>query len=168
MTTHDDSVKKMMAHQEIHLIGTKKRYPFITAVHWVAFNPAGEVLLLRRYQTGYMDGSYSLPAGHVDGEETAREAMVREIREEVGIDLPIDRLEFAHVMHRNQIIEPNERIDFFFLTKNVTDIVKNCEPHKCDQLCWVQLHNAPSNMVLYVKKALTHISRGECYSEYTE
>lgn len=84
-------------------LGPKRRYPFVTAVHWFAFSPSGEVLLLRRFGTGYKDGSYSVPAGHVDGEETARAAMLREIREEVGVELTEADLQFAHVMHRNQI-----------------------------------------------------------------
>ena len=150
------------------LLGEKKRYPFVVAVHWFAFNPEGQVLLLRRFNTGYMDGSYSVPAGHVDGEETARAAMLREIREEVGVELSEDDVTFAHVMHRNQAAEAYERIDFFFATYDMQSEVTNCEPEKCDELLWVDPAQPPQNMVEYVAKALAHVTQKEFYSEHAE
>ncbi len=42
------------------------------------------ILMSLRKDTGYMDGFYSLCAGHVDEGETVLEAMVREAREEIG------------------------------------------------------------------------------------
>lgn len=149
-------------------IGEKQRYPFVTAVHWFAFNPEGEVLLLRRFGTGYMDGSYSVPAGHVDGGESARAAMLREIHEEVGVELAESEIEFGHVMHRNQVTEPHERIDFFFVSRNFVKTVENCEPGKCDELRWVNPQSIPENMVEYVRKALKHVTEEVFYSEHTE
>ncbi len=145
----------------------KKRFPFVTAVHWFAFKD-NQVLLARRFQTGYMDGYYSVPAGHVDGEETAREALTREIKEEVGVTLSVDDLQFAHVMHRNQVSEPHERIDFFFCTLAFTSAFKNCEPEKCDQLAWFSLDALPEKMVEYVRTALEHVKNEIAYSEHTE
>jgi len=145
----------------------KKRFPFVTAVHWFAFKD-NQVLLSRRFQTGYMDGYYSVPAGHVDGSETAREAMSREIKEEAGAQLSVDDLNFGHVMHRNQVTESHERIDFFFVTDNFVGNFKNCEPDKCDQLAWFDLDNLPKKMVEYVRIALEYVKKEIAYSEHTE
>lgn len=157
-----------MSSQQNVRLGSKKRYPFVTAVHWFVFNELGEILLLRRFGTGYKDGSYSVPAGHVDGDETARAALLREIKEEVGIQLTESDLKFAHVMHRNQVAEPYERIDFFFVTKNFTGKVHNCEPGKCDQIAWFNYTQLPDTMVEYVEEALHHVQQKNYYSEYTE
>src|SRR2546425_12571173 len=82
-------------------------YP--VAVH--VFLLRGEdVLLLRRLNTGYEDGKLSVVAGHVEAGETITQAAIRETREEVGIELSVDRLEVVGVMHRKSA---DERVDFF-------------------------------------------------------
>jgi ADP-ribose pyrophosphatase YjhB (NUDIX family) len=51
----------------------------------------GEVLLVRNSYVPY----YSIPGGYVRKRETARDAVVRELREEVGIDAVPERLELV-------------------------------------------------------------------------
>lgn len=60
----------------------------------------GKILLLRRSNTGYEDGKYSVVAGHIDGDEDAKTAMIREAREEAGIEITRSNIKFAGVMHR--------------------------------------------------------------------
>ena len=45
------------------------------------------VLLLRRTGSGFHDGELALPAGHVDEGESALAAIVRELAEEVAIEV---------------------------------------------------------------------------------
>jgi 8-oxo-dGTP diphosphatase len=124
----------------------------------------GKILLQRRFQTGFEDGNYGVPAGHLDGGETAREGCAREIKEEIGIMIEPDELEVVHVMHRKG--ERDERIDFFMTTKQYSGEITNCEPHKCDDLSWFPLDELPENMVDYVKVAIEHYKAGNFYSEY--
>jgi len=53
-------------------------------VNVVALTPAREVLLVRQWRHGTAAVELELPAGLVDGEESALEAAARELREETG------------------------------------------------------------------------------------
>jgi 8-oxo-dGTP diphosphatase len=121
------------------------------------------VLLLKRSNTGYMDGYYGLPSGHLDGNETAREGGAREIKEEIGIVVEPSDLKVVHVMHRKA--ENDERIDFFVTTDKYQGEIMNCEPHKCEELKWFNLDNLPENIIPYIKEAINNYKVGDFYSE---
>lgn len=139
------------------------RFTYIGSVYLFLIKD-NKILLQRRFQTGFMDGFYGVPAGHLDGNETAREGCVREIKEEIGIDIKPEDLSVAQVMHRKT--EKDERIDFFMETKSFNGKIKNCEPHKCDDLDWFDLDELPENMVDYVKVAIENFRKGIIYSEF--
>lgn len=44
----------------------KERFKFVSAVHLFLIKDK-EILLLKRFGTGYRDGEYSVVAGHMDG-----------------------------------------------------------------------------------------------------
>jgi 8-oxo-dGTP pyrophosphatase MutT (NUDIX family) len=58
---------------------SKKRFEMPVAVHLFLIEE-NKILLLRRFNTGYEDGNYSLIAGHLDGNEDVKSAMIREVR----------------------------------------------------------------------------------------
>lgn len=124
----------------------------------------GKILLLRRYNTGFMDGYYGLPAGHLEGGETAREGGAREFREEIGIRTKPEDLTVVHVMHRKA--EKDERIDFFMTTDRYEGEIENMEPHKCDDLGWFPLEALPENTIDYIAVAIRAFQNGQCYSEF--
>ncbi len=126
------------------------RARFPATVHLLFFRD-GQILLLRRFQTGYRDGEYSVPAGHLDGNETVRAAAQREAAEEVAVRIDPADLRFSSVMHRN---EGDERIDFFIEVVTWQGEPVNNEPHKCDELRWVDMHSLPANTIPYVRRAI--------------
>ena len=111
----------------------------------------GQILLLRRFNTGYADGQYSVPAGHLDGNETVVAAGIREAREELGLEIGTDQLVFSSVMHRH---EGDERVDFFMEVRDWSGEPVNAEPDKCDDLRWAEPGQLPENTVAYVRQAI--------------
>ena len=55
-------------------------------------NEKTEVLLALRKNTGYNDGKYELPGGHVEEGEDLIDAMIREAKEELNINLKRENL----------------------------------------------------------------------------
>jgi 8-oxo-dGTP diphosphatase len=122
-----------------------------------------QILMLRRFQTGFADGFYSVPAGHLDGGEPVRLAAVREAEEEIGISIQPDDLSFAGVIHRHQ---DDECIDFFMLVKDWSGEPFNAEPEKCDDLRWVDMDYLPENTVPYVRQAIENFRLGVPFEEF--
>jgi 8-oxo-dGTP diphosphatase len=133
-----------------------ERFRAKVAVH-VFLVREGSVLLLRRANTGYEDGNYSVPAGHLEGDETATAAAAREVLEEAGVVIDADGLTFAGVMHRRA---NDERIDFFFEARAWDGELTNAEPEKCDELAWYEFDDLPPNVVAYVRRAIENYRAG--------
>ena len=141
----------------------------ITPASYLVLEKDGKVLLLRRFNTGYEDGKYSLVAGHLDGQETFRQAMAREAREEAGIILNPNDLQTVHVMHRItdfSDVDLRERVDVFIKAEKWDGKIRNMEPRKCDDLSWFPLNALPENTIPYIRQALECIARGVTYSEF--
>jgi len=138
----------------------RSKYP--VAVH-LFFLRGKQILILRRFNTGYEDGSYSVVAGHVDAGETVTQAAIREAKEEVGVILEPSDLHIVHVMHRKS---EDERIDFFMAVRHWGGDVINHEPQKCDGLSWVEIDSLPQNTIPYVKRAIENYQASVYYSEF--
>lgn len=111
-------------------------------------------LLLRRANTGWADGYYSLPAGHVDGNEALTAAAVRETKEEVGIDVQPENLKLVHVMHRSNREDDQERLDFYFLASEWVGEPYLAEPEKSDHLDWLSVGELPEHTLEHVRSTL--------------
>ncbi len=106
------------------------RATFPVTVHLLFFRE-NQILLLRRFNTGYSDGQYSVPAGHLDGGETVIAAARREAAEETGVHIEPGDLVFSSVMHRR---DGDERVDFFVEVHRWQGEPVNTEPEKCDEM----------------------------------
>jgi 8-oxo-dGTP diphosphatase len=143
----------------------RERFQATVAVHLLLLR-GQEVLLLRRCNTGYEDGNYSVIAGHLEGNETATRAMAREASEEAGIRVAPADLRFVHVMHRKEAAAADERIDLFFVATRWEGEPHIREPDKCSELRWVALDALPPNVVPYVRAALEHYRQQRPYAEF--
>ena len=139
-----------------------QRFKLLVAVHLFLIHE-NHILLLRRYNTGYADGQYSVIAGHLDGNEEAKTAMIREAREEAGIEIVPSQLQIVGVMHRKS---SDERIDIFLMAKTCIGEIVNREPHKCDELAWYSLDALPHNVIPYVRTAITNYRQGKWFDSF--
>jgi 8-oxo-dGTP diphosphatase len=139
-----------------------ERFKAIVSVY-VLFVKDGKLLMLRRANTGYEDGKYSLVAGHADGNEALTYATVREAKEESGVDIKPEDLRLKVVMHR---IDDREQLDFFFEAKQWQGEPKNAEPEKCDDLNWFPLDQLPERTIPYIREAVRCYREGIIYAEF--
>jgi 8-oxo-dGTP diphosphatase len=100
-----------------------------------------KVLLGRRINTGWMDGHLCPPGGHIEAGETPKLAAIREVKEELGIDIKPADLEFICVAARN--VSPMEYVAYEFLVKGEDFEFTNNEPEKV----WVDIDNLPNDVV---------------------
>ncbi|HEY2811692.1 MAG TPA: NUDIX hydrolase [Rhabdochlamydiaceae bacterium] len=122
-----------------------------------------KVLLSLRKNTGYCDGMWSLVAGHVEENESATPALMREAREEAGIALSPSQMQVVHVMHRKS---DRVNLDIFFNCRAWRGAIQNLEPEKCEQLTFFPSNALPSNTIDYIALAFKHMDRGIFYSEF--
>jgi 8-oxo-dGTP diphosphatase len=138
-----------------------QRFAVIASVY-LLLSRGGEILLMRRTNTGYEDGKYGLIAGHLDAGEPLTHAAVREAFEEADIRIDPNDLVLKTTMHRQQ----DDRIDFFFEIKKWQGTPRNAEPRKCDDLRWFRLDQLPENTIPYIRQAIECWQRLIPYSEF--
>lgn len=148
------------SHREI---SDTDRYKVTGDVHLILAGSDGQVLLGRRVNTGFADGSYHLPAGHLEAGESVIEALIREAREEIGVIISPDAIEFVHVMHNSS---GGGRVAFFFRIRQWDGVPANREPQKCSELRWASVGALPDNLVGYCRAALIDIADGKPFYLY--
>lgn len=137
----------------------KEHFKLVCAVYLI-LKGGGKILLLRRFHTGFEDGNYGLVSGHINGGESITNAMIREAKEEAGIDILPEDLKIVHVMHRKCGDLAHERI-CFFLSASEWD----GEPDKCDDIGWFSINSLPLNTIDYIKRAIDYSDNNIFFSE---
>jgi 8-oxo-dGTP pyrophosphatase MutT (NUDIX family) len=90
-------------------------------------------------------------------------ALVREAKEEIGVTIEPEAVQFAHVMHNSS---GGGRAAFFFTVRDWESEPNNREPDKCSELAWFPLDDLPDHLIPYCQAALEHIAAGQPFSVY--
>jgi 8-oxo-dGTP diphosphatase len=98
---------------------TEDRETYRYAVDLVVFYD-GNVLLVERGKAPY-EGCKVFPGGHVEPDEKSRDAAVRELREETGLDINRDRLHLIDV-YDDPDRDPRARVISAVYAVNLTEI----------------------------------------------
>jgi 8-oxo-dGTP pyrophosphatase MutT (NUDIX family) len=143
------------------VLSSPQRFTAAVAVYAV-LRRAGQVLLLRRAGSGFHDDELSLPAGHVDEGEDAVSALVREVGEEVGVQLDPAACRLALTGHSGPE-RPGDLayVDLFFAVDRWVGEPVIAEPDRCSELVWVDVDRLPADVIPYVADAVRAVADPE-------
>lgn len=122
-----------------------------------------KVLLMRRCNTGYMDGKYAFVAGHVESGENLKQAIAREAFEEVGIKINEEDLQYVCMVRRG---DNDNYINFFLKANKFEGEPEIIEKDKCDDLIWCDINNIPDNTIVAEKRAIHNYLNDISFDEY--
>ncbi len=108
----------------------------------------------------YLDNQYDLPGGHLEPGEDLYEAMIREAKEELGIEIEREDMQMVHIYHHFE----KDMLKFVFRVKKFKNEIQNLEPEKCKELKWVDIENLPNNTISGIRKELEYIKSKKYYS----
>lgn len=118
------------------------------------------ILLMKRGEGARNEvGSWSKPGGTVDYGEKVAQALQREIKEELNIDI----IMVGYLPHVDHIIasENQHWVAFNYIAKIVGGELKNMEPHKCDEIAWFTTEDLPHNLTLTTKEPVANYISGK-------
>lgn len=115
--------------------------------HAILLNNNKEMLILKRSNTDLYSNKWDLPGGYKKSKETFEECVIREFKEETGLDIQINSLKAIKAQifkgekvvvllflvsynHVDKIILDKDHIDYKFI--KIEELTKDCE----DELIW--------------------------------
>ena len=137
----------------------KQRVNFHVACYLI-LEKDNKILLQKRQNSGYFDGYYSVPAGHLEEKETCIDCIIRETKEEIGIDI---KREDTNLIFTSDASKKNNYICLFFKTNKFDGDIKIMEPEKCSELRFFDIDNLPENLVPELRTFLEDRKKGLIY-----
>ena len=119
------------------------------------------VLLALRGNVKQDQNLWCLIVGHLEAGETPTECMIREAKEEIGIDIAKEDLIPISTMYGNK----PEYMGVFFTAKKWSGKIKNMEEDKCKELKFFDMDNLPENTIPYIKQCIKDYKNKVIYSE---
>ncbi|MCB9807205.1 NUDIX domain-containing protein [Candidatus Peribacteria bacterium] len=122
------------------------------------------MLFQKRCNTGFRDGLYQLPSGHMEGRETMKEAMIRELTEELSIHVTENDLTIVHISHT--IAGDRVYFNIYMEVSHYTGELTNCETEKCSEISFHNIEEIAGKAEFqYEFETLEKIFQDEKFSE---
>ena len=134
----------------------EERFKIACAVHLILIKD-GKILLQRRNNPnkhGY--GMLGMPAGHLEANENVYDALRREMKEELDID--VTSSEIVQVMNLNG---DTGVYDAYFFTCEYKGVIKNKEEENCKSIEWIDIGQDIKDLIPYQKYALSKYLESE-------
>lgn len=123
------------------------------------------ILLQERSNTGILDGYFDVScSGHLEEGETVKQALIREAKEEIGIDIKMDDLIYSSTIHAEL-----DSIPYLLICFNANDYEGDpviMEEDKCSRLEWFDIEELPDNLDETRKIMINNYQNNNFYSEY--
>ncbi len=116
----------------------------------------GRLLLVKRL-TPPEAGSWSLPGGKVEFGERLADAVAREIREELGVEIAPER---PLVVVETPNVDGQHWIAPVYLARLVAGEPRNCEPTKHELVEWFPLDRPPTPLSAAARAAFAALAGG--------
>ena len=116
-------------------------------------NENNETLLLKRTsKTRNEAGFWSKPGGGVEFGEEIEDAVKREIKEELGVDIDLTKF----LGFTNSVLKSDNQhwVSFNYLAKIIGGELKNLEPEKHEEIKWFKLDELPKKVNKYTVEAV--------------
>lgn len=140
----------------------QQRATFPIVVHTLLVQ-SGRWFMLRRANTGFLDGAYTFPGGHVQRGEGVVAAALRECQEEAGVDIAAADLELIAAIPYQTA--DHEGVDFIARTTRWTGTPRVAEPQLFDDCCWADPTAPPQPSAPFVATLLHMQTTGTWFKE---
>ena len=126
---------------------------FKIAVHMLIMDN-NKVLLQKRKGSKLWPGYYALPAGHINEGENQYDALIREAKEELDIEIDLKNIINSYVVLRRIFFEIDGKklepyIDYYFEISKYKGTPKIVEFNKCEELIWSSIEELPEPFINY-------------------
>jgi 8-oxo-dGTP diphosphatase len=118
--------------------------------------------LLFLEQTAENGGRFTLIGGKSEIREFAVSTLVREAKEETGIEIQESDLRLVHVLQENK--NKKTQIVLFFKAKRWNGEAKSAEPKKFKNICWFSYLDLPENLNPITRRVIERVYEGESFT----
>lgn len=135
--------------------------PYAAAMIFLIRN--NQLFMLRRFNTGWADGTYTVPSGHIEKGEGVIQAAIREAQEEAGVTIRSSDIEVSFVSYR--ISSDRTYVDFFLTCSAWTGEPYSAEPDKSYDGKWFPLDNLPENTTPFIRRGVEAYRNNQIFYE---
>jgi 8-oxo-dGTP diphosphatase len=131
----------------------------------VILRKGANIVFMQRQHTGYADGMFCMPGGHVEAAESFSEAAIREVMEEVGVRIKPEDLRPVFSMQRKQSLE-DVRVAVLFEATKWSGEPRCMEPDRHGPVTWFMADQLPFDQIMrFQADALQALRAGKQYIE---
>ncbi len=158
LLTLQDFFKQYKNKTRIENFGKASRDFIGVGVAAVIMDEEGRVLMQKRGGKASNEvGKWKFPGGRIEYREKAEDALKREMKEELGVEVEIEKFLFNL---ENYIPEEGE---YWFVPVYLCRIkkgrVRNMEPEKCEEIAWFDIESLPENVAHGTREIVAHVKR---------